>query len=161
MTTKRPKGRGAKPPMVLIANGPNLNLLGRREPAVYGKASLADIERACRKRAQGLGLGIDFRQSNHEGDLVDWIQGRMGQGGGIIINAGAYSHSSIAILDALTAVNLPVIEVHLSQIHKREPFRHHSYISRVADGVILGLGAQGYELALDAIARLIAKREDA
>lgn len=142
---------------VLILNGPNLNMLGVREPAIYGSDTLADIEAACADRAADHGLSVDFRQSNIEGELVTWIQQARAQHDGIIINPGAYSHTSVAILDALQIAELPVIEVHLSNIHKREPFRHHSYVSRVATGVIAGLGAHGYLLALDAMARLIDK----
>jgi 3-dehydroquinate dehydratase-2 len=146
---------------VLILNGPNLNLLGHREPAVYGRETLDDIAAACRTHAEALGLRVDFRQSNHEGALVDWIQqaGRDATVGGLVINAAAYTHTSVAIADALRAVGLPTIEVHLSNIHARESFRHRSYISPVAAGVIVGLGGQGYLLALDALARLF--RRDA
>ena len=143
---------------VLILNGPNLNLLGVREPQIYGTETLADIEEACLERARRLGLAIDFRQSNSEGELIDWVQEARDTAHGIIINAGGYSHTSIALLDALTASDLPIIEVHLSNIHKRDGFRHHSYVSRAAKGVIVGLGGFGYELALDAIARLIIAR---
>ncbi|WP_445679479.1 type II 3-dehydroquinate dehydratase [Radicibacter daui] len=142
---------------VLILNGPNLNMLGVREPAIYGSDTLADIEAACADRAADHGLSVDFRQSNIEGELVTWIQQARAQHDGIIINPGAYSHTSVAILDALQIAELPVIEVHLTNIHKREAFRHHSYVSKVATGVIAGLGAHGYLLALDAMARLIDK----
>jgi 3-dehydroquinate dehydratase II len=142
---------------VLILNGPNLNMLGVREPAIYGSDTLADIEAACIDRGADHGLTIDFRQSNIEGELVTWIQQARATHDGIIINPGAYSHTSVAILDALQIAELPVIEVHLTNIHKREAFRHHSYVSRVATGVIAGLGAHGYLLALDAMARLIDK----
>jgi 3-dehydroquinate dehydratase-2 len=140
---------------ILILNGPNLNMLGLREPAIYGRETLAEIEEACLERAGPLGLAIDFRQSNSEGDLIDWIQEARGSADGIIINAGAYSHTSVAILDALNSAELPVVEVHLSNIHRREEFRHHSHVSRAALGVIVGLGGYGYELALDAMARLL------
>lgn len=140
---------------VLILNGPNLNLLGSRQPEIYGRETLADIEAGCRRHAQALGLSIDFRQSNHEGQLVDWIQEARGRCGGVVINAGAYTHTSIAILDALLACGLPIIEVHLSNIHQREPFRQTSYVSKAARGMICGFGGHGYLLALDAIARLI------
>ncbi len=146
----------ARSPRVLILNGPNLNILGTREPEIYGATTLADIESSCRSRAGELGLEVDCRQSNSEGELVDWIQESREQHDAIIINPGAYSHTSIAILDALQAVGLPVIEVHLSNIHQREPFRHRSYVSKVAKGVICGFGADGYGLALDAAARLLA-----
>lgn len=143
---------------VLILNGPNLNLLGVREPQIYGTETLADIEESCLERAAHLGLTIDFRQSNSEGELIDWVQEARDTAQGIIINAGGYSHTSIALLDALTASDLPIVEVHLSNIHKRDSFRHHSYVSLAAKGVIVGLGGFGYELALDAIARLIIAR---
>jgi 3-dehydroquinate dehydratase-2 len=145
----------AETPTILILNGPNLNLLGVREPATYGTETLADIEEACLERAAELGLAVEFRQSNHEGQLVDWIQEARETMDGIILNAGAYTHTSVAILDALSAAELPVIELHLSNVYRREPFRHHSYISRVAKGVICGFGGHGYELALEAMARLV------
>ena len=138
---------------VFILNGPNLNVLGKREPGIYGGKSLADIEGDCKKAGAGLGLEIDFRQSNHEGVLVDWIQEAGEKAVGIVINPGAYGHTSIAIHDAVRSVApLPVVEVHLSNIHAREAFRHHSMISSVAAGVILGFGPIGYTLALQAIA---------
>lgn len=137
---------------ILILNGPNLNLLGTREPEIYGRETLADIQSRCEAKAAALGLEVDFRQSNHEGELVEAIHKARGNHSAIIINAGAYTHTSIAILDALQAVNLPVIEVHLSNIYKREEFRHHSYISRIAKGVICGFGSLGYILALEALA---------
>ena len=140
---------------ILVLNGPNLNLLGVREPKTYGSETLADIEEACLERAAALDLALDFRQSNHEGQLVDWIQEARESADGIILNAGAYTHTSIAILDALRACELPIIEVHLSNIFAREAYRHHSYISGVARGVICGFGAQSYILALDAIAYLL------
>ena len=142
-------------PMILIVNGPNLNLLGTRQPEVYGRETLADVEASARAHGASLGLDVDFRQSNHEGDLVDWIQGARQRSAGIIINAGAYTHTSVAILDALLAVQLPTVEVHLSHIHQREDFRHHSFVSRAAKGMICGFGSHGYILALDALARLI------
>ena len=140
---------------VLILNGPNLNMLGLREPEIYGSQTLDDIEALCQERAEQLGLTIDFRQSNHEGELVTWIQQARNDYDGIVINAAAYTHTSVAILDALTTAELPVIEVHLSNIFKREAFRHHSYISPIARGVICGLGATGYVLALDAMAGIL------
>jgi 3-dehydroquinate dehydratase-2 len=140
---------------ILVINGPNLNLLGVREPATYGRETLADIEEACLECAAALGLEVDFRQSNHEGQLVDWIQEARESADGIVINAGAYTHTSVAILDALRAADLPIIEVHLSNIYRREAYRHVSYVSEVARGVILGLGGQGYVLALEAMARLL------
>jgi 3-dehydroquinate dehydratase II len=141
-------------PTVLILNGPNLNMLGKREPEIYGRETLAEIEAAAHTRARALALKLDFRQSNSEGEIVTWIQNAPNSCAGIIINPGAYGHTSIALLDALLACEAPIIEVHLSNIFKREPFRHHSYISRAARGVICGLGSHGYLLALDAIAKL-------
>lgn len=142
-------------PTILVLNGPNLNLLGIREPEIYGRDTLADIEEACLERAAGLGLSLDFRQSNHEGQLIDWIQEARETADGLVINPGGYTHSSLAIHDALKAAELPIIEVHLSNIHRRETFRHHSFISLAATGVICGLGAHGYVLALEAMARLV------
>jgi 3-dehydroquinate dehydratase-2 len=142
-------------PTVYILNGPNLNLLGVRDPAQYGHDTLGDIEERCLARAAALDLTIEFRQTNHEGVLVDWIQEARESADGIILNAGALTHTSVAVFDALSASGLPIIEVHLSNIFRRERFRHHSYVSLAANGVICGLGAQGYELALDAVARLI------
>ena len=146
----------SSPPIVLVLNGPNLNMLGVRQPEVYGRETLGDIEAACRERAAELGIAVDFRQSNHEGELVEWIHEARDNADGIVINAGAYSHTSIAILDALLLCELPVVEVHLSNIYAREPFRHHSHLSKAAVGVICGLGAQGYLYGLDAITRLLA-----
>jgi 3-dehydroquinate dehydratase-2 len=142
---------------VFILNGPNLNLLGTREPHIYGRETLADVEQACRTRAATLGLAVDFRQSNHEGMLIDWVQEARQAAQGIVINAGGYTHTSVALMDALIAVDLPVMEVHISNIHRRDAFRHLSYISKVATGVIMGLGGLGYELALDALARHFAR----
>jgi 3-dehydroquinate dehydratase-2 len=144
-------------PSILVLNGPNLNLLGSRQPEIYGRESLADIEAACRSHALALGLAVDFLQSNHEGELVDRIQQSRGAKAGIIINPGAYSHTSIALLDALLAVEVPVVEVHLSNIHQREPFRRQSYVSKAAKGVICGFGSLGYLLALDAMAKWTAR----
>lgn len=137
---------------ILVLNGPNLNLLGTREPVVYGHTTLADVEAMVAAEAKTLGLTNDFRQSNHEGELVDWIQQARDVAGAIVINAGAYTHTSVAIHDALRAYGGPVWEVHLSNIYKREPFRQHSYISPLAEGVICGLGARGYLAALQAAA---------
>jgi 3-dehydroquinate dehydratase-2 len=142
-------------PIVFILNGPNLNLLGVREPATYGYDTLADVEQRCLARAQALDLSIEFRQTNHEGQMVDWIHEAREAADGIIINAGALTHTSVAVLDALNAADLPVIEVHLSNIFRRESFRHHSYVSLAARGGIFGLGPQGYELALEALASVI------
>jgi len=140
-------------PVILVLNGPNLNMLGVRQPEVYGRTTLGDIETACRERAAELGLSIEFRQSNHEGELVTWIQEARDNADGIVINAGAYTHTSVAILDALKVAELPVIEVHITNIHAREEFRHHSYISAAATGVIVGLGPMGYLFALEALAQ--------
>jgi len=142
-------------PPVLVLNGPNLNLLGTREPTIYGSETLKDIEARCTARAKILGLAIDFRQTNTEGELVGWIQQAHGTACGIILNAGAYTHTSIAIQDALRGCQLPVVEVHLSNVYKREPFRHHSYVSPAANGVICGFGPHGYELAIDALINII------
>ena len=139
---------------VLVLNGPNLNTLGTREPEIYGTTTLLEIEEGCRKRAEELGLDFTFRQSNYEGELVTWLQEARSSGIGIIINAGAYTHTSVALQDALVLCDQPIIEVHISNIFARESFRHHSYISPLAKGVICGLGAHGYLLALDAIAQL-------
>src|SRR6266511_1156688 len=142
-------------PKILVLNGPNLNLLGTREPTIYGRTTLVDIEEACRRRAGALELEVEFRQSNHEGELVGWIQQARGTYQAMIVNAGAYTHSSIAILDALAAADLPVIEVHLSNIFRREAFRHHSYVSTISRGMVCGFGGFGYELALEAAAQLL------
>jgi 3-dehydroquinate dehydratase-2 len=144
---------------IVVLNGPNLNLLGQREPEIYGRVSLEDIKAATLARAKTHGLETDFRQSNDEGELVTAIQGARNTAAGIIINAAAYTHTSVAILDALLASDLPVIEVHLSNIYKREEFRHHSYVSRAATGVICGFGAHGYELAVDAMANILVSRK--
>jgi 3-dehydroquinate dehydratase-2 len=143
----------AKP--VYVLNGPNLNMLGRREPAIYGRETLDDVRGRVQTHARSLGLEVDFRQTNHEGELVTWIQDAREAASAIVLNAGALTHTSIAILDALTAAELPVIEVHLSNIYKRESFRHHSYVSLRADGVIVGCGTQGYLLALQRLATLL------
>jgi len=145
----------AKAPKILVVNGPNLNMLGVREPAVYGRDRLADIEKLCRKAGRDLALAVEFRQSNHEGEIVGWIQEARGSCAGIVINAGAYTHTSVAILDALQLTELPVIEVHLSNIFRREDFRHHSYVSLAARAVICGLGKTGYRLALEALAEIL------
>jgi 3-dehydroquinate dehydratase-2 len=144
----------AKP--IYVLNGPNLNMLGLREPAVYGRESLSDVAKRAQGRAKALGLAIEFRQSNAEGELISWIQEARDKAQGIILNAGAYSHTSIALLDALQAAELPVIEVHLSNIFRREAYRRHSYVSLAAKGVICGLGPKGYELALEAMADMLA-----
>jgi len=142
----------AKPPLVFVLNGPNLNMLGQRQPKVYGRATLADVEKLCRARAEVLGLAVDFRQSNHEGELVGWIQEARKAAAGIVINAGAFTHTSVAILDALLTAEKPVIEVHISNVFRRETFRHHSYVSAAASGVIVGCEPLGYALALEALA---------
>ncbi len=150
----------AQAPAILVLNGPNLNLLGTREPDVYGRTTLAEIESACRDHGQDLGMSVESRQSNAEGELVDWIQGARQSHDGLIINAGGLTHTSIALFDALQAIGLPIIEVHLSNIYQRESFRHHSYISKAANGVICGFGAQGYLMALEAMARLLKTEEE-
>ena len=137
---------------IFVLNGPNLNLLGTREPEIYGSETLADIEERTSAKAKALGLDLVFRQSNQEGEIVDWIQEARAKASGLIINAGAYTHTSVAILDALLAADIPCIEVHLSNIFQREEFRAHSYLSRASLGVICGFGAQGYEFAVEAIA---------
>ena len=142
---------------IFVLNGPNLNMLGVREPSVYGSETLEDVRRRAETRAQALGLTIDFRQSNMEGELVTWIQQARDKADGIILNAGAYTHTSVAILDALSAAEKPVIELHLSNVFRRESFRHHSYVAPAAQGVICGFGPKGYELALEAMAGLLEK----
>ncbi len=137
---------------VYVLNGPNLNLLGSRETAVYGAMTLADIETLCAEAAKRHGHGIVFRQSNHEGELVDWLHEAKSKAAGVVINPGAYTHTSIALQDAIRAIGIPVVEVHLSNIFAREEFRHHSYVSPVARGVICGFGPKGYELAIDGLA---------
>lgn len=137
---------------VLVLNGPNLNMLGTREPHIYGAESLADVEALCHRTAEETGLSVDFRQSNHEGELVTWIQEARGTADAILINPAAYSHTSVAIYDALKSAGMPIAEVHISNIHQREAFRHHSYVSAVAFGVICGFGANGYRMALTALA---------
>jgi 3-dehydroquinate dehydratase-2 len=148
----------AKP--VFVLNGPNLNLLGSREPEIYGRDTLDGVRRKTETRAKALGLSVDFRQSNFEGEIVSWIADAREKAAGIILNAGALTHTSIAILDALQAAGRPVIEVHLSNVFRREEFRRHSYVSLAAEGVICGLGAKGYELALEAMAGILAARRE-
>jgi len=143
----------AKP--IYVLNGPNLNLLGTREPEVYGRETLDDLRQRCERKAKSLGFVVDFRQSNLEGELVTWIQEARTEAAGLIVNAGALTHTSIAILDALLACPVPSVEVHLSNIFAREPFRHRSYISKAAKGVICGFGGLGYELAIEALAATI------
>ncbi len=141
--------------LVYLLNGPNLNLLGKRQPEIYGRETLADVEADCARLAGELGLTLRFHQSNREYELIDWIHEARETAGGLIINAGAFTHTSVALLDALNMCAFPVMEVHISNIHKRESFRHHSYISLRADGVIVGCGTQGYQLALRRLAVLI------
>lgn len=143
------------PKPIYVLNGPNLNLLGSREPEVYGKETLDDLRQRCERKAKDLGLSLDFRQSNHEGELVAWIQEARTEASGLIVNAGAFTHTSIAMLDALLACPVPIVEVHLSNIFTREPFRHQSYVSKAAKGVICGFGGVGYELAVEALAATI------
>ena len=140
---------------IYILNGPNLNLLGQREPGVYGPDTIADLEQRCAAKGKSLGHATVFRQTNTEGEMIDWIHEAQDKASGIIINGAAYTHTSVALHDALKAVNLPTIEVHLSNIYKREPFRHHSYISPVAHGVICGFGGQSYELALEGLSNIL------
>lgn len=142
-------------PLITILNGPNLNLLGLRQPEIYGHETLADVQTACTALAETLGLTVQFLQSNHEGQLVDWVHAARGASAGIIINPAAYTHTSVAILDALNAFEAPVLEVHISNVHKRESFRHHSYVSLRAEGVIAGFGTEGYLLALRRMATLV------
>lgn len=145
--------------LVYVLNGPNLNLLGKRQPQIYGHETLADVERQCRTLADELTLTLRFHQSNREYELIDWIHEAREDGAGIVINPAAFTHTSVALLDALNTFEGPVIECHISQVHKREAFRHHSYVSLRADGIIAGFGTQGYELALRRIGRLIDQRD--
>ena len=140
---------------VLVLNGPNLNMLGVREPQIYGSETLADIEVLCQHVGESLSMRVEFNQSNDEGELVTWIQRARDNVQGLLINAGAYTHTSIALLDALSAVEIPAIEIHLSNIHRREEFRHHSYVSYAARGMICGLGSYGYVLGLRAMHRML------
>ena len=146
-------------PLIAVLNGPNLNMLGLREPGLYGAATLDDVEQLCAETGDQFGLAIDFRQTNGEGELVSWVQECRGRAAGIVINPAGYTTTSIALMDALLAVELPVIEVHITNIHRREEFRHRSFISKAAVGVICGLGVQGYALALSAMAALIGADE--
>ncbi len=148
------------PPLIAVLNGANLNLLGLREPEVYGRATLDDVEQVCVQAAERLDVAIDFRQTNGEGELVSWVQECRGRARGILINPGGYTHTSVVLLDALLAVGLPVIEVHLSNIHRREDFRRHSYVSQAAAGVICGLGVRGYALGLNALADIIMDEDE-
>jgi 3-dehydroquinate dehydratase-2 len=144
---------------VLVLNGPNLNLLGTRQPEVYGSTTLAEVERMCRAEAGRRGLDLDFRQTNHEGQLVDWLQEagaevRAGRSIGAVLNPGAFGHTSVAVRDAIEGTGLPVVECHISNVHRREEFRHHSYVSAVARGIVVGFGVHGYLLALDGLHKL-------
>jgi 3-dehydroquinate dehydratase-2 len=148
----------ADAPTIFVLNGPNLNMLGRRQTDVYGTATLADIDALCRERAAALGFKAECRQSNREGELVEWIHEARDAAAGIVLNAGAYTHTSIALLDALLAAEKPAVEVHLSNIHRREAFRHRSYIAQAAIGSVCGFGPYGYALAIDALARHVRER---
>jgi len=143
------------PRTVLVLNGPNLNMLGTREPATYGHETLADIADLCRRTGSELDLTVEFEQTNHEGQLIDWIHQARGRCAAIVINPGAWTHTSVAIRDALVASELPVIEVHLSNVHKREEFRHHSYVSGIAVAVLAGFGSNGYRMAVEHVAHLL------
>ncbi len=142
-------------PLIAVLNGPNMNMLGLRQPAIYGRATLDDVEALCAETAERLGLAIDFRQTNGEGELVSWVQECRGRAEGIVINPAGYTTTSVALMDALLATELPAIEVHVTNIHRREEFRHRSYVSKAAVGVICGLGIGGYGLALQAMADLL------
>jgi 3-dehydroquinate dehydratase II len=154
---KAPKNP-AGTPTIYVLNGPNLNLLGRREPEVYGRSTLAEIAEAVTSHARRLGLAVDFRHSNHEGELIDWLQEARTKAAGVILNAAGYSHTSIGILDACRMLDLPLIEVHLSNPYRREPYRRRSFISEAATGVICGLGPTGYLLAVDALAGILKEK---
>ena len=145
-------------PLIAVLNGPNLNMLGLRQPHLYGSATLDDVEQLCAEAAEALGLAIDFRQTNGEGELISWVQECRDRAAAIVINPGGYSHTSIALMDALLASECPVVEVHVTNIHRREEFRHQSFVSKAAVGVICGLGIRGYALALTAVADLLAER---
>jgi 3-dehydroquinate dehydratase-2 len=153
-------GRIMAAPLILVLNGPNLNMLGTREPEIYGSHTLDDLETLCAETAEGLGLAIECRQTNLEGELITWVQEARERAAGVIINPAGYSHTSIALMDALLALDIPVIEVHLSNIHRREEFRHHSYVSRAATGVICGLGIAGYRLALISLSDILEELEE-
>jgi 3-dehydroquinate dehydratase-2 len=142
-------------PLIAVLNGPNMNMLGLRQPHLYGRATLDDVEALCAETAEALGLAIDFRQTNGEGELISWVQECRGKAAGIVINPAGYTNTSIALMDALLAIELPVIEVHVTNMHRREEFRQHSYVSKAAVGVICGLGIRGYGLALTAMAELL------
>lgn len=142
-------------PLVAVLNGPNMNMLGLRQPHLYGRATIDDVEALCAETAEQLGLAIDFRQTNGEGELISWVQECRGRAAGIVINPAGYTTTSIALMDALLACELPVVEVHVTNIHRREEFRHHSFVSKAAVGVICGLGIRGYALALTAMVDII------
>jgi 3-dehydroquinate dehydratase II len=145
---------------IYVLNGPNLNLLGEREPELYGRATLGDVEQLCRTTAQRFKLAVEFRQSNHEGEIIDWIhQARSEKAAGLVINPAGYTTTSVAILDALYTIEAPVIEVHITNIHARESFRRHSYVSRVARAVVCGFGVEGYALAISGLAAMIGVKE--
>lgn len=143
------------PKTIYVLNGPNLNSLGTREPEKYGHSTLADVETLCRESAKRFDLAVEFRQSNHEGELIDWIHEAKKKAVGIVINPAGYSHTSVALLDAISAVQLPTIEVHITNIHQREEYRHHSYISKGAKAVLCGFGVVGYALAIEGLASLV------
>ena len=143
--------------LIFVLNGPNLNLLGIREPHIYGQESLDDVRQRCEARAGALGLSVEFRQSNHEGQLIDWVQEARLGASALVINPGGFGHTSVALHDALKTLTIPIVECHLTNPAAREPFRHHSYVSLAATGVICGFGAAGYELAIDAVNNLLAK----
>jgi 3-dehydroquinate dehydratase-2 len=145
-------------PLIVVLNGPNMNMLGLRQPEMYGHDTIDDVEALCAETAEVLGLAIDFRQTNGEGELVSWVQECRGRAAGIVINPAGYTTTSIALMDALLAVELPVVEVHVTNIHRREEFRHHSFVSKAAVGVICGLGIRGYALALTALAEMLEDR---
>ncbi len=147
--------------LIYILNGPNLNLLGKRQPHIYGHETMADVEAQCRTEAGKHGLDVRFHQSNREYELIDWVHESRETAAGIVINPAAFTHTSVAILDALNTVEFPIIEVHISNVHKREAFRHHSFVSAIASGVIAGFGTQGYTLAVQRLARLIAEKAPA
>jgi 3-dehydroquinate dehydratase-2 len=145
--------------LVYVLNGPNLNLLGKRQPHIYGHETLADVEADCQRLAAELNFALRFHQSNREYEIIDWIHEARETAGGIVINPAAFTHTSVAIADALSACAFPTIEVHISNVHRREPFRHHSYISGVASGIIVGFGTQGYTLALRRMAKLLEEKQ--
>lgn len=145
-------------PLIAVLNGPNMNMLGLREPELYGAATLDDVEQLCAETAEEMGLAIDFRQTNSEGEIISWVQECRGRAAGIVINPAGYTTTSIALMDALLAVELPVVEVHITNIHRREEFRHRSFVSRAATAVICGFGVRGYALALEGIADLLRER---